>query len=269
MSLGPGSTEYLAPRARAALEESQVVVGYQTYVELIADLLTHQEVVATGMKAEVKRCQAAIDLVRAGQDVALVSSGDAGIYGMAGLVLEVCAAQGLRVGPRDAGGEVDLYLEVIPGIPALAAGAARLGAPLMHDFAAISLSDLLTPWEVIQRRVEAAAQGDFVIVLYNPKSKKRDWQLQAVVDLLLKHRQPSTPVGLVGRAMRPGEAVVITTLKNLPAQEVDMQTIVVVGNSQTFQYGGYMVTPRGYLAKYQVAGQEESPFAAGSPAVKK
>jgi precorrin-3B C17-methyltransferase len=265
VSLGPGSTEYLAPRARAALAESRVVVGYQTYVDLIAHLLTHQEVVATGMKAEVKRCQAAIDRVRAGQNVALVSSGDAGVYGMAGLVLEICAAQGLKVGHPDADGEVDLYLEVIPGIPALAAGAALLGAPLMHDFASISLSDLLTPWEVIQRRVEAAAQGDFVIVLYNPKSKKRDWQLQAVVDLILKHREPRTPVGLVGRAMRPGEEVVITTLENLPNQKVDMQTIVLVGNSKTFQYGNYMVTPRGYLAKYQVTGPEESSSAAAGP----
>jgi precorrin-3B C17-methyltransferase len=265
VSLGPGSTDYLAPRARAALAASQVVMGYQTYVDLIAGLLTHQEVVATGMKAEVKRCQAAIDRVRAGQNVALVSSGDAGVYGMAGLVLEVCAAQGLKIGPPDTDREVDLYLEVIPGIPALAAGAALLGAPLMHDFVSISLSDLLTPWDVIQRRVEAAGQGDFVIVLYNPKSKKRDWQLQAVVDLLLKHRQPDTPVGLVGRAMRPGEKVVITTLKNLPNQEVDMQTIVLVGNSQTFQYGNYMVTPRGYLDKYQVAGPEESSFSSASP----
>jgi precorrin-3B C17-methyltransferase len=247
------------------LEASQVVVGYQTYVDLIAPLLTHQEVVATGMKAEVKRCQAAIDRVRAGQDVALVSSGDAGIYGMAGLVLEVCAAQGLKVGPPDADGEVDLYLEVIPGVPALAAGAALLGAPLMHDFAAISLSDLLTPWEVIERRVAAAAQGDFVIVLYNPKSKKRDWQLKTVVELLLRHREPHTPVGVVHAAMRPGEEVAITTLENLPAQEVDMQTIVVIGNSQTFQYGDYMVTPRGYLAKYQVAGQEESSSATAAP----
>jgi precorrin-3B C17-methyltransferase len=259
VSLGPGSTEYLAPKARTALTESQVVVGYQMYVDLIADLLSHQEVVATGMKAEVNRCQAAIDRVRAGQNVALVSSGDAGIYGMAGLVLEVCAAQGLRVGPPDAGREVDLRLEVIPGIPALAAGAALLGAPLMHDFASISLSDLLTPWEVIQRRVAAAAQGDFVMVLYNPKSKKRDWQLGAVVEVLLKHRRPQTPVGLVSRAGRAGEKVVITTLENLTDQEVDMQTIILVGNSQTFRYGDYMITPRGYLAKYQVAGQEKPP----------
>lgn len=240
-----------------------MVVGYQTYVELIAPLLTHQEVVATGMKAEVKRCQAAIDRALSGQRVALVSSGDAGIYGMAGLVLEICAARGLNAGRADAGNTVDFYLETIPGIPALAAGAALLGAPLMHDFAAISLSDLLTPWEAIQRRVEAAAQGDFVMVLYNPKSKKRDWQLAAVVDLILKHREPRTPVGLVRRATRPGEEIQVTTLEKLPAQEVDMQTIVIVGNSQTFCYGPYLVTPRGYLAKYQVAKLEEPPLTSG------
>lgn len=267
VSLGPGAPEYLAPRARAALESSQVVVGYQTYVELIAPLLTHQEVVATGMKAEVKRCQAAIDRVLAGQRVALVSSGDAGIYGMAGLVLEMCAAQGLRVGQPGSDREVDLFLEVIPGIPALAAGAALLGAPLMHDFAAVSLSDLLTPWEVIERRVTAAAEADFVIVLYNPKSKKRDWQLRAVVELLLRHREPGTPAGLVRRAMRPGEEMVLTTLEDLPNQAVDMQTIILVGNSQTFRYGDYLVTPRGYLAKYQVVPQVEPPlFPADPPA---
>jgi precorrin-3B C17-methyltransferase len=236
-----------------------VVVGYQTYIDLIALLLTHQEVVATGMKAEVKRCQAAIDRALSGQRVALVSSGDAGIYGMAGLVLEICAARGLTVGHPGPDRKVDFSLEVIPGIPALAAGAALLGAPLMHDFAAISLSDLLTPWEVIHQRVAAAAQGDFVIVLYNPKSKKRDWQLKATVEVLLRHRKPQTPVGLVSRAMRSGEEVTITTLENLPEQQVDMQTVIIVGNSQTFRYGGYLVTPRGYLAKYQVADQEKPP----------
>ncbi len=236
-----------------------MVIGYQTYIDLIAALLSHQEVVATGMKAEVKRCQAAIDRALAGQQVALVSSGDAGIYGMAGLVLEICAARGLKVSPSEHDGEVDLYLEVIPGIPALAAGAALLGGPLMHDFASISLSDLLTPWEIIQRRVTAAAQGDFVIVLYNPKSKKRDWQLRAVVDILLQHRDPQTPVGVVGRASRAGETVTITTLKNLPEQAVDMQTLVIIGNSQTFRYGPYLVTPRGYLAKYPLAPGQADP----------
>jgi precorrin-3B C17-methyltransferase len=243
-----------------------VVVGYQTYVDLIAPLLTHQEVVATGMKAEVKRCQAALDLCLAGDTVALVSSGDAGIYGMAGLILEMCAARELKIGPPGAPYEVDLYLEVIPGIPALAAGAALLGAPLMHDFAAISLSDLLTPWEVIERRVAAVAAGDFVVVLYNPKSKKRDWQLGKVVDILLRHRDPDTPVGIVNRAMREGQAVELTTLRDLPHRPVDMQTVVIVGNSQTFRYGDYLVTPRGYLAKYRVAGPDAPSLAAAGPA---
>ena len=151
---------------------------------------------------------------------------------------------------------MDLYLEVIPGVPALAAGAALLGAPLMHDFVVISLSDLLTPWEIILRRLELAAQGDFVIVLYNPKSKKRDWQLGAVRDLLLRHKTPETPVGIVSRAMREGQTTTITTLEDLLTHPVDMQTIVVVGNSQTYTYGGYMITPRGYQSKYhgQVSG---------------
>jgi precorrin-3B C17-methyltransferase len=263
VSLGPGFADYLIPRARQALAEAQVVVGYQTYIDLVRPWLTTQEVVATGMKAEVKRCQLALDRARGGQKVALVSSGDAGIYGMAGLVLEMCAVQGLRVGPPEAGAAVDLHLEVIPGVPALAAGAALLGAPLMHDFVAISLSDLLTPWETIEKRLDLAAQGDFVIVLYNPKSKKRDWQLGAVQDLLLRHKDPGTPVGIVSRAMRPGQATRLTTLQDLTQTPVDMQTIVVVGNSQTFIYGDYMITPRGDLAKYGgqvsgVGGQEKS-----------
>jgi precorrin-3B C17-methyltransferase len=254
VSLGPGFPQYLIPRARAALAEAQVVVGYQTYIDLVRPLLTTQEVVATGMKAEVKRCQLALDRARAGQRVALVSSGDAGIYGMAGLVLEMGAAQGLKMGPPDGDVEVDFHLEVIPGVPALAAGAALLGAPLMHDFVVISLSDLLTPWETITKRLELAAQGDFVMVLYNPQSKKRDWQLGAVQDLLLRHKDPGTPVGIVSRAMRPGQAVTLTTLDRLTQNPVDMQTIVVVGNSQTYTYGPYMITPRGYLAKYRGQG---------------
>lgn len=229
-----------------------MVAGYRTYIGLIEPLLTHQEVVATGMKAEVKRCQAAIDRALAGDRVALVSSGDAGIYGMAGLVLEICAARELKVGPPDSDAAVDFYLEVIPGVPALAAGAALLGAPLMHDFASISLSDLLTPWETIQKRLDLAAQGDFVIVIYNPKSKKRDWQLDAVQEMLLNYKDPETPVGIVGRAMRQDQTVTITTLKDLTNNPVDMQTVIIVGNSQTFTYGPYMVTPRGYLNKYQV-----------------
>ena len=229
-----------------------MVAGYRTYIDLIQPLLTRQEVVATGMKAEVQRCQAAIERALAGDRVALVSSGDAGIYGMAGLVLEICAARELQVAPPDSDAAVDFHLEVIPGVPALAAGAALLGAPLMHDFASISLSDLLTPWETIQKRMELVAQGDFVVVIYNPKSKKRDWQLGAVQEMLLRYKDPETPVGIVCRAMRQDQTVTITTLKDLTNNPVDMQTVIIVGNSQTFTYGPYMVTPRGYLNKYQV-----------------
>lgn len=263
MSLGPGFPAYIIPQARAAIEQAQVVVGYQTYLELIAALLTGQEVVASGMKAEVKRCRLAIDRARAGARVALVSSGDAGIYGMAGLALEICEAQGIKVGPPGGAEAVDLVLEVIPGVPALAAGAALLGAPLMHDFASVSLSDLLTPWETIKKRLELAAQGDFVIVLYNPKSKKRDWQLGAVQELLRRHRAAQTPVGIVSRAMREGQSTTITTLEDLMKNPVDMQTVIIVGNSKTYTYGPYMITPRGYLAKYReqvsgARGQEKS-----------
>jgi precorrin-3B C17-methyltransferase len=250
VSLGPGFPEYIVPRAQAVLAEAQVVVGYQTYIDLVRPLLTHQEVVATGMKAEVKRCQAALDRARAGARVALVSSGDAGIYGMAGLVLEMCAAQGLKVAPPETDAAADLYLEVIPGVPALAAGAALLGAPLMHDFVAISLSDLLTPWETIAHRLELAARGDFVIVIYNPKSKKRDWQLGAVREMLLRHKNPETPVGIVSRAMRQGQETIITTLQEMLTHPVDMQTVVIVGNSQSYTYGQYLITPRGYRNKY-------------------
>ena len=250
MSLGPGFPAYIIPQAKAVLNKAQVVVGYQTYLELLAPLLRGQEVVASGMKAEVKRCQEAIDRARAGARVALVSGGDAGIYGMAGLVLEICAAQQLKVGPPETPGAVDFHLEVVPGVPALTAAAALLGSPLMHDFAAISLSDLLTPWEVIVNRLKAAAQADFVLVLYNPQSKKRHWQLGAVRDLLLGIKKHETPVGVVSRAMRPGQQATITTLKDLLATPVDMQTLIIVGNSQTFVYGPYLVTPRGYLDKY-------------------
>jgi precorrin-3B C17-methyltransferase len=223
------------------------------YVDLIKPLLGGQEVVATGMMGEMRRCQLALDRALAGQKVALVSSGDVGIYGMAGLALELCQERGVQPGPPGGGPEVDLALEVIPGVPALAAAAALLGAPLMHDFVSISLSDLLTPWEVIAKRVEAAAAADFVVVIYNPKSKKRDWQLGAVREMLLKHRREETPVGIVSRAMREGQKVSITSLGEILEQSVDMQTIIIIGNSRTYAAGGQIITPRGYLDKYALA----------------
>ncbi len=257
VGLGPGFPEHLTARAREALASAQTVLGYRTYIDLVRPLLAHAEIIATGMMDEVGRSQAAIQRAQLGQRVALVSSGDAGIYGMAGLVLEMASAQGLRPGPLGTLEEVDFFFEVVPGVPALAASAALLGAPLMHDFAVISLSDLLTPWELIVQRLRLAAQADLVLVLYNPKSKRRDWQLGEVQNLLVTLREPDTPVGIVQRAMREGQDVVITSLNHLLEHPVDMQTLVIVGNSQTIVYGSYMITPRGYQDKYRLSVSSE------------
>ncbi len=253
VSIGPGAMGHMTPRAVEAIKAADTVIGYKTYLDLIAPLTHGKRAVSTGMRSEVERCARAVDEARNGRRVALVSSGDAGIYGMAGLVIEIAASRGITVGPPEAKG-VDLAFEVIPGIPALSAAASLLGAPLMHDFAAVSLSDLLTPWEDIKRRVELAAEADFVIVLYNPKSSRRDWQLGAAREILLLHRGPETPVGIVSRAMREGEKSLITTLHDLAGHEIDMQTIVIVGNSATFVHCGYMVTSRGYSGKYELRG---------------
>ena len=183
----------------------------------------------------------AIDKACQGKDTAVVSSGDAGIYGMAGLVLELLAEQNLMD---------HVEVEVIPGISSLSAAAALLGAPLMHDFAVISLSDLMTPWEVIEARVEAAAGADFVLVIYNPRSAKRDWQFEAVLRLVVKSRGEDIPVGLVRNAARKDESTTITTISGLNANDVDMLSIIIVGNSQTRIIGDKMVTPRGYMEKY-------------------
>ena len=246
MSLGPGSGDHLTPAARIALDESDLVVGYRTYVDLIKPILKKQEVVATGMRQELDRVHLAINQALAGKRVSLVSSGDAGIYGMAGLVLEICRAKEISLSPEPDGFQITF----VPGVPAFAAASSLLGAPLMHDFAAISLSDLLTPWEVIEKRVRHAAEADFVINLYNPKSKKRDWQIGRVQEILLESRKGSTPVGIVSRATREGEEVAITDLENMLSFPIDMQTVIIVGNSKTFIHGSFMVTPRGYLDKY-------------------
>lgn len=242
VSIGPGDPQYLAPKARTALKQAEVIVGYKTYLDLIdAELLEGKEIISTGMKGEIRRCSMAIDKALKGKDTAVVSSGDAGIYGMAGLVLELIAEQDFMD---------RVEIEVIPGIPALSAAAALLGAPLIHDFAVISLSDLMTPWEVIRQRVEAAAKADFVLVIYNPRSKKRVWQLEKVRDLILKHRNKHTPVGIVRNAARKGETAQITTLSHMGEASVDMLSILLVGNSGTRVIGDKMVTPRGYLEKY-------------------
>jgi len=229
----------MTPAAGEALGAAEVIVGYQTYLDLIPEFLVDKEVLASQMMKEVDRCRKALDLAAQGRIVALVSGGDPGIYAMAGLVFEMAREQSVTVD-----------IEVIAGIAALNACAARLGAPLMHDFAAISLSDLLTPWEKIERRLEAAASADFVVVIYNPKSKKRSEHIVKAREILLAHRSPETPVGIVTAATRENERIVLTTLGKMLESEIDMQTTIIVGNSMTFAWQGFMVTPRGYAAKY-------------------
>jgi len=240
VGLGPGDPCHMTTAAREVLQGCDVAVGYAGYVNQASDLLQGKEVVSMELGQEMERALAAVEMARSGRRVAVISSGDAGVYGMAGPLFQVLAAQGWH-GKAPA-------VEVIPGVSAMQAAAAVLGAPLMQDFCAISLSDLLTPWEAIRRRLEAAAQGDFVIVLYNPRSGKRTWQLPEARGILLGHRSGDTPVGIVHNAYRSGQKMILTDLHNLPQhyQAVDMFTTVVVGNSTTYVYNGRMVTPRGY-----------------------
>jgi len=237
VGIGPGSQIDMTPRARQAIEGAEVIVGYDTYLKLIEDLLPGKAIIGTGMMQEIDRCQAAVEQAMEGKQVAVISSGDPGIYGMAGLVLELVAKYPETVQPE---------VSVVPGISAVGAAASILGAPLMHDFAIISLSDLLTPWEVIQKRVEMAVAGDFVIAIYNPKSTRRTSQIETVREIALQHRGPETPVGIVHHASRTKEDMKISTLEQFTNEHIDMFSLVIIGNSQTYVADGKMVTPRGY-----------------------
>lgn len=241
VGLGPGCPDLLTPQARSVLEGAGAILGYAVYIKLVPpELLAEKQVLASGMRQEVERCIQAVGLAMQGVDTALVSSGDAGIYGMAGPCLEILEQQGAldRVN-----------FQVVPGIPALAAAAALLGAPLMHDFAVISLSDLLTPWERVLHRIDHAARADFVIVLYNPRSRGRTWQLARALEVAAEHLSSATPVGLVRNAFRDSQEVSIWTLGTLPVERVDMLSILYIGNSQTRALGSRLLTPRGYPLK--------------------
>jgi len=249
----------MVPEALSALKAAEVILGYKTYLDLIGDLLEGKEVVSSGMRKEVGRCQAAIDHALAGRRTALVSSGDAGIYGMAGLVFDICRERNLEVAGIDetTPQEVDFRIEVIPGVAAFNAGASLVGAPLMHDFAAVSLSDHLTPWDLIEKRLAAAASADFVLAIYNPRSKSRPDLLERARQALLRFLSPATPVAVIRKAMRRGQWLCITTLEGIPVEDVDMQSVVIVGNSRTYVWKGWMVTPRGYLDKYALDRESE------------
>ena len=238
VGIGPGSLDDMTYRARRTIEEATTVVGYKRYIELIRELVDGKKVLDTGMTQEIDRCRAALKAASEGETVVVISSGDAGIYGMAGLVLELLVKMDEAEKPEFGG--------VIPGVSAMSAAAGLLGAPIMHDFVVISLSDLLTPWEIIQERAELAAQGDFVTALYNPRSNKRVGQIKAVQEIFLRYRAPETPVGIVTGASRANEATLISTLGDFTKEDINMFSIVIIGNSKTRQVGDWMITPRGY-----------------------
>jgi len=237
VGIGPGSLEHLSRKAYGSLTDSEVIVGYRTYIKLLGNLTVGKEVITSGMTQEKKRVKLAIEKALEGKRVCLVSSGDSGVYGMAGLALEFLK-------PENA---ARITIEIIPGIMAATACASLLGAPLANDFAVISLSDLLTDRLKIEERLRAAAKADFVIVLYNPKSKKRISLLERAWKIIMKHRSPETPVGIVKNAYREREEVSLISLNEAPSfKDIDMVTTIIVGNQKTFVKNGYMVTPRGY-----------------------
>lgn len=250
IGIGPGSLAHMSQRAKEAIEESEVIVGYNTYVDLIRGLLNGQDIVGSGMTEEVVRAQEAVVQAEAGKKVGVISSGDAGVYGMAGLVYEVLMEKGWT----PASG---IEVEVIPGISAMNSCASLLGAPVMHDACTISLSDHLTPWETIAKRVEAAASADFIIALYNPKSARRTRQIEETQRILLKYQSPETPVGLVKSAYRERQSVVLSTLGQMLDHEIGMLSTVIIGNSSTFVYEGIMITSRGYQRKYALDAEEQ------------
>jgi precorrin-3B C17-methyltransferase len=238
IGLGPGAAAMMTGQAIAALEVADVVIGYTGYFAWIEDLVRGKTCIALPLTQEAERAQLAVDHALQGQTVCVISSGDAGIYGMASLVLEVVAQRSVP-GPLP-------EIVVVPGVSAINACASLLGAPIGHDFAVISLSDLLTPWPAIEKRLMAAAEADFVTALLNPKSARRDWQYVRAQAILAQHRTPDTPVGVVRNAYRPDQSVVVTTLGAMAEAHVDMLTTVIVGNSQTRCWQSRMVTPRGY-----------------------
>ncbi|MCH8972593.1 MAG: precorrin-3B C(17)-methyltransferase [Thaumarchaeota archaeon] len=251
VGVGPGHHDHMTYRAKQVIEESDTIVGYETYVNIVQDLIEGKDVYRYAMTQEVERAHQCIDLAKSGKIVSLVSSGDPGIYGMAGLIYEMLAESDWD--PKNG-----LPVEIIPGISALNSCASIIGSPLMTDFAVLSMSDLLVPWEIIVKRVEAAAQGDFVIVIYNPSSKKRIHQLQDTVKILLKYRKPTTPVAIIKGAFRDSQTVVLTDLENLTnhSDKLGMITTVIVGNSSTYNYKDLMINPRGYTSKYNLQEQE-------------
>lgn len=231
VGIGPGGRENMTLRAIDTIKKCDAIVGYTPYIEYLGELTEGKDVLSTEMRGEIERCNMAIQKVKEGKNTAIVSTGDAGLYGMAGPILEL--AKGIEV-------------EIVPGVTSSFSAASELGSPIMHDFCTISLSDLLTPWDVIEKRLDCASKADFVIAIYNPRSKGRKLHLEKAVDIMLKYKAPSTPVGIVRNSGRPGTEKLITTLGNIDYDFVDMMSVIIVGNTKTYIKDGLMITPRGY-----------------------
>lgn len=245
VGIGPGNDEHITPAAFHAIQEADLVIGYVTYINLVKHQLVGKQVTQTGMTEEIDRAQEAVNTAKEGKIVTLVSSGDAGVYGMAGLVFEVLRKMGWKK-------EESPEIKIIPGITADSSCASLIGAPIIHDTARISLSDLLTPWSVIENRLKCAAQGDFVITLYNPASGRRQRQIVEASKIIKRHRSGDTPVALIKSAYRKQQNVFLSDLDNFLNYEIGMNTTVIVGSSNTFVYEGFMITPRGYTNKYSL-----------------
>jgi len=231
IGIGPGGLEHMTLKAKKAIEESNIVVGYNKYIDMIKPLVEGKELFSNGMRGEEARCRKALELSKENNTVALISTGDSGIYGMAGLILQM---------------QEDESVEVIPGITASSAAGAVIGAPLMHDNCNISLSDLMTPYDLIKKRVRNAADADMIISLYNPRSKGRPHYLREAIEIIKEYRELNTPVAVVRHALRDGQDYKLFTLENFDEEVVDMFSIVIVGNSQSFIKNGKFITPRGY-----------------------
>ncbi|MBR0411210.1 MAG: precorrin-3B C(17)-methyltransferase [Eubacterium sp.] len=239
VGFGPGGYEHMTQKAVDVINKADIITGYTTYVEMLKEFFPDKEYLATPMTKEIDRCKMALDLAEEGKTVAMVSSGDSGIYGMAGILLEIANERGS-----------DVEIETVPGITAASAAASVLGAPLMHDFAIISLSDLMTPFDLIMKRIDCVGQGDMIVCLYNPKSKKRADYVEKAADILMKYRSGDTPVGIVRNAGRADQSSCITTLDKVKDAPIDMFSIVLIGNSNTYVKNNKMITPRGYEEKY-------------------
>lgn len=234
IGIGPGGRENMTYRAVETVKMCDAIVGYTPYIDYLGELTEGKELFSTGMRGEIVRCEKAIEMVKEGKNTAIISTGDAGLYGMAGPILEL--AEGIEV-------------EIIPGVTAAFSAASELGSPIMHDYVSISLSDLLTPWEVIEKRVDRAADSDFVISIYNPKSKGRVEHLSRAIEIISQYRSTDTPVGIVKNSGRSGTEITITTLGDIDYDKIDMLCVLIIGNSNTYIKDNKIITPRGYNIK--------------------